>query len=288
MLPERSLDLFALVEAQKSSVDKNACQLISDCAMNQGRGNRRINSAGKSADHARVADGTLDSRNFRLDICARRPARLGLADAEEKIRNDLSAARRVRNLWMKLHCMDWLGRVTECGDWISFARCRGDVSVGRRLDVIAVTHPRRKMGRLVEALEQPFRFCDVYLRPTVLPSSSAFYVCAKDERNELHSVTNAKYRGDVEHGNVRERSPVGVDRIRTAAKNDSVGLPLSNPFYRARRRMNLRVDSRLPDTPRDELSVLRPEVQYEYPAAHRVMISTSLVSRSRIAEVHLP
>ena len=43
-----------------------------------------------------------------------------------------------------------------------------------------------------------------------------------------------------------------------------------------------------PNATRDKLSVLRPIIENEYPAAHSVMTSTAPVSRSRIAPVHFP
>jgi hypothetical protein len=49
---ESLFDLFGFAFAHHSSVDKHTRQLITNGAMHEGRGHRRINTPGKPADHS--------------------------------------------------------------------------------------------------------------------------------------------------------------------------------------------------------------------------------------------
>ena len=63
--------------------------------------------------------------DLALDERARRPTRLRVADAKEEVRDDLAAARRVRDFGVELHAMDRLLAVPHRGDRHAAAR-RGD------------------------------------------------------------------------------------------------------------------------------------------------------------------
>ena len=54
--------------------------------------------------------------HLALDERARRPTRLRVADLEQEIRDDLAAARRVRDFRMELHAVDRLRLVPHRGD----------------------------------------------------------------------------------------------------------------------------------------------------------------------------
>ena len=134
----RALDLLALVQAQQPGVDEDAGELVADRAMHERRRDRRVDAAGQSADHLRVADELADL----LDLARRRtrPASNSasrLADVEQEVRDDLAAARRVRDFGMELHAVDRLAtraRIAAIGTLA--ARRRDDVSraAARRRD----------------------------------------------------------------------------------------------------------------------------------------------------------
>ena len=106
---ERPLDLLALVQPQQTRVDEDAGELVADRAMHQRRRDRRVDAARQPADHARVADERRGSSRSRSSMNAP-GVQLGsaLADVEQEVRDDLAAARRVRDLGMELHAVDRL------------------------------------------------------------------------------------------------------------------------------------------------------------------------------------
>ena len=141
----RALDLLALVQPQQAGVDEHAGELVADRAVHERRGDRRIHAARQPADHLRVADERADLRDLLLDERARRPARRRAADLEQEVREQLAAARRVRDLGMELHAVDRLATRAR-------TRRRGLPSLaavtrkpgGGALDVVAVAHPHRR------------------------------------------------------------------------------------------------------------------------------------------------
>src|SRR5512141_1789511 len=71
VLTERALDLLALVHSQQSGIDEDARQLITDSAMHERCGNRRVHASGQTADYVRVTDFFANARNLGLDERAR-------------------------------------------------------------------------------------------------------------------------------------------------------------------------------------------------------------------------
>src|SRR5204862_73634 len=115
-------------------------------------------------------------------------------------------------------------------------------------------------------------------------------------RDEVHPVTDAEYRRDLERRRLRRRNVLAVHRVRTAAENDPRRRPLADEFDRPRWRMNLGVDARLANTASDELCVLRAVIDDENSRAHQrrhsegssTRNSTCLLSRARIAAAGVP
>jgi len=69
--------------------------------------------------------------------------------------------------------------------------------------------------------------------------------------------------GDAEQLRVGGRHALAVDRIGPAREDDPLGAPLADPLHRARGRMDLAVDVGLAHPARDELGVLRAEIDDE-------------------------
>ena len=55
-----SLDLFRLAEPEQPVVDEDAGELVADRRVDEGGGHRRVDSAGKTADHLSPTDLRLD------------------------------------------------------------------------------------------------------------------------------------------------------------------------------------------------------------------------------------
>ena len=79
---ECSLHLAALVKSEQSGVYEDAGELLTDCAVHERRGYRRIHAAGQSADHPRLPNSLSDTCDLFLDKSTSRPRRLGFADRE--------------------------------------------------------------------------------------------------------------------------------------------------------------------------------------------------------------
>jgi hypothetical protein len=258
-----SFDLFALVEAQQARVDEHARELVANRTMHERRSDGGIDAARESADDARRANEFAHFRHFALDERTRCPTRLGVADAEQEIGDDLAAARRVRDLGMKLDAVDRLVFVAHAGDRHALARRCDDESVRRYVDVIAVAHPDGRRLVAVEAVEQSAGFLDHELGASVLAPARTNDVAAGHLGDELHAVTDGENRRDVEQTGVGERRAIVVHRVGAAAQDDAGGPPLADPLERACRGMDFRVDARLAHPAGDQLSELRAVVNNE-------------------------
>ena len=257
---EGPFHLFALVQPEQAGIDEDAGELIAYRAVHEGGGDRRIDAAGQSADHLRPADGAPNFVDLTLDERARRPSRLGFADAEEKVRDELIAARRVRHFRVELNAVDRPLTVSHRRDRDTAARRGHDVVRGRSVDVIAMTHPYRHPLMLGEAVEESARLFDPQLRAPIFAAPGVDDLSAGQMRNELHAVADAEDRRDVEQLRVGAGRVFLVDRARTTAEDDSRGVPFANPIDRPRRRVDLRVHSGLAHAPRNELRELRPVI----------------------------
>src|SRR5689334_14890910 len=76
--------------------------------MHERRRDGRVHASGQTADHASGADRVANLTDLVVDEGAGSPRRLCLADTEEKIRDQLTASRRVRDLGVKLYGEDRL------------------------------------------------------------------------------------------------------------------------------------------------------------------------------------
>ena len=87
-----------LVQAQQAVVDEDARQPVADRAVDEHRGDRRVDAAGQAADDAAVADLRRDARGRLVDERRHRPVAGAAADVEGEVAQDLGAAVGVRDL----------------------------------------------------------------------------------------------------------------------------------------------------------------------------------------------
>src|SRR5262245_42998499 len=84
-------------------------------------------------------------------------------------------------------------------------------------------------------------------------------------RHQLHAIANAENRGThLPECATHHRCFWVVDTSRPAGKNDSAGIETANSLHRQLVRVDLTVDMALSDAPRDELRVLRAEVEDDH------------------------
>src|SRR5690606_38554834 len=220
-------------------------------------------AAGQAADHVRVADLCADPLDRLLDERAGRPRRLAAADAECEVREDLVAARRVRDLGVELHAEDRRVLGAERGD--RQVRRRGECAVagGRAVDVVAVARPDRDRLALLEAIEQLVGFLDHELRPAILALPRRDRGPAR-LRDELHAVADPENGyTELEQLLVQRRHVLVVHGRRAARKDDPLRQPLADEVGGYGRRVDLAVDALLADAPGNELRELRAVVEYE-------------------------
>ena len=264
--PERALDLLALVQPQQPVVDEHAGELIADRAMDERRRDRRIDAARQAADHARRCRPARGSFGSRSSTNAP-GVQLGSAstDAEQKVRDQLAAARRVRDLGMELHAVDRLVAWRIAGDRHARARRGDDVSVaaarrrGRRGSSTPSSLRRARSRRTGRTARRPASCARPYSRRPALID-----LAAREVRDELHAVADRQHRRDVEHRRLGRRRAVPVHRVRTAAQDDArSGFHSRIQSSASRRRVNLRVHARLAHAARDQLRELRSVIDDE-------------------------
>src|SRR5262249_32650306 len=127
--------------------------LITDRTMDECCGDGGVHAAGEAADHAPITDERANLLDLAGDEGARRPRRLGAADIEEKVRDDLAATRRVRAFGMELHAEPGARLVPKGGDRRAVTARRRDEPWRQRAHLVAVAHPRDEGLALVEAME---------------------------------------------------------------------------------------------------------------------------------------
>jgi hypothetical protein len=103
---EASLDLRRLVQPQHAVVDEDAGQALADGAVNQHRGDGRVDAAAQPADDPAVADLRGDARRRFLDERRHRPVSGAAADVEGEVPQDLETAIGVRDLGMEQQAVE--------------------------------------------------------------------------------------------------------------------------------------------------------------------------------------
>ena len=284
------LDLFALAAAQQPVVDEDASQAIPDGAVYQGRRDRRVHTSGQAADRPSVrADERPNAADLLVDEVPGRPIRRAAANVEQKVVQDLAAARGVRDLGVKQHAEDRLRRVLHPSDRRIGAR-RGHAELGRRrLQAVTVARPHDHAGVGLKTRKQALAFLDRDLGAAVLTFRGGRCLAARQLRDELHAVTNAEHRRTqvenpgVDRGRARVEHGIGA-----AGQNDPLGVERSNKTeVRAPGgRVDLAVDTRFAYPAGDELRELRPAIENEN-AVHALyhVVGSAVSPRTRSSSV---
>jgi hypothetical protein len=97
VLPERFLDLLALVEAHAPVVDENGLEAVANGFTHQCCAHSAVHAAAAGAEDERpVAHELADARNLELDKVAHFPVGLGPADFDAEVSEHISATRCLR------------------------------------------------------------------------------------------------------------------------------------------------------------------------------------------------
>ncbi len=198
--------------------------------------------------------------NFSLAVVAEVPGRLAAGDVEEKVAQDLRSRFGVRHFGMEEDAVTAALAILEPRDR-SVRGASDDAKSGRRLhDAISVARPHALMRRSVRKQR---RICDhIDFGAAVLALRRRFDLSVEEVRGELHAVADDQ-RGNAElqHLARTDRRGFGVNRLRTAGKNDRFRRELADFCDGVVERMDHGVDALLADPAGDQLCVLRAEVE---------------------------
>src|SRR5258708_17877910 len=103
-MPEQIDHRLGFVEPQQAVVDEHASELVADRLMDQNRGDRGIDAAGKAADHPALADLIADFFDRLLAKRAHGPVAGEAYDLPNKIPDHFGAVVRVHDLLLEHQC----------------------------------------------------------------------------------------------------------------------------------------------------------------------------------------
>ena len=257
---EGLLHLLGLPLPVQPVVDEDARELIADRAVDEERGDGGVDPSGERAQDLRVTDLLPDPGHRVLDDVHRGPVGQEPAAVVEEPLQHVLAPRCVRHLGVELDREQAALRILHRRDR-DLVGARGHAeALGRPRDRVPVAHPDLLLAGEVGE-EHAARLVHRQRGAAVLALTGGGDLPAERARHQLVPVADAEDRhAHVEQSGVDRGSAVLVDR-RGSAREDQAGRPaLRELGRRGVVRHDLRVDVRLPDAPRDQLCVLRPEV----------------------------
>ena len=183
---------------------------------------------------------------------------------EQERAQNLDAARRVRDLGVKLDAVEAAGGIGDRRER-GVAAGRDHAKAGRDLgQPVAVAHPDVELFRDGEGSEDADVFADLDPRGAVLALAARLDFAAELMGHQLFAVTDAEHRNaEAENGGVALGRCRVVDALRAAAQDDGARVERADRGQRQRARMDLAVDVAFAHAPRDELCVLRAVVEDE-------------------------
>ena len=260
MTTEGLLDLLRLPLSVQPVIDEHAGELIADGAVHEERGDRGVDAPGERAQDLGVADLRADPSDRVLDDVDRGPVGQQAASLVQEPLQDVLTSRRVRHLGMELHREQGALGVLHRRDRDLFRTGGHAEAVRRTCHRVAVTHPDLLFGAEVGE-QHSAGLIDRKRRPPVLALARGRHVAAERLRHQLVAVTDAQDGyPHVEQAGVESGRSFLVDG-RRSSREDQAGRPaLRELGGRDVVGHDLGVDVRLADAPRDQLGVLRSEI----------------------------
>ena len=269
LLAEALLDLIRLVVAQQPVVHEDARQPIADGPVNQHRGDGGIDAARQPAHDLARPDLLPDALGRLLDERGDRPVARAAADVVGEVPQDLGAVIGVHDFGMEQQRVELTLRRLHRHDRRRGARGRDLESRRHGRHVVAVARPdpqlrrdlREELGACV--LGTPVaRYAHERVTELTLPRAPHFP--AEHVGHQLHAVADAEHgRAEVEQRRVALRRALVRDALRPAGEDDPHRISGAQRLERRVERHDLGVDRQLAQPARDELRVLRAEVQDE-------------------------
>ncbi len=259
--------LIAFLPTQQTGIHEHAGQLVADGAMQECGNDRRINAARQTQQHMVVAHLLAYSGDLVVDDVRGGPQCLTAADLGDEALEQGIALLGMCHFRVELNAVPALGFVRHRGDRNAIGGCR-DGEPRRRLgDVIAVAHPHieRLVRRVIaEACEQAIRRNDIDTRVTELARIGSFRGAAQLRGQRLHAVANAEDgQARIEHFLRRLWRAMQRGGLWATGKDDALRTERGNLGGIVVPGPDFAVDPDLADTPRNQLGVLRAEVEDE-------------------------
>ena len=221
-----------------------------------------------------------DPRRRLVDERRHRPVAGAAADAVREVAQDLEAALGVHDLGVKQQRVEAPRSDRPSprpARWRSWRRPQNPAAPRRRS---RRGWPRRESPRARPANSAAAGARSPRPRTVAWPNSRCAAGATRPpsvSRHQLHAVADAEHRdAQVEDRRVARRRAGVRDALRAARQDDPGGLPAPDRLGRRVGRPDLRVDRQLAQTARDELGVLRSEIEND----DRLMVHEGPVSRA--------
>ncbi len=256
----RRHDLIAFVPAQQTRVDEYACELIADRPLEQCGNHGRIDAAGESEQQMIVANLFANACNGIVDNVRRRPQRLAAANIDDEAAQDFGAVLRVRDLGVKLHAVPAIRFIGHCRDR-QVTRARGNAETrGHGCYPIAVRHPDIELPR--QSGEQRDVTDDAEVGVAELARVFGLGPAAELHRHRLHAIADAEQRTAAVEYTFRCTWRLAFRRrLRATGEDDALRCELRNLVRIVIPSPDFAVHADLADATRNQLRVLRAEVE---------------------------
>ena len=253
-------------------VHEHAHQLLADRLRAQRRNNARIHATRKPKDHAVAVHLLANGRHGIVDDRVHGPVRFQPCDPKQEVCQHLLAIRRVANLRVELR-----GVKLSLG---AFHRSHGThvghgcyrEALGHFAHRVTMAHPHGLLvRRLAIQRRRAAATCTIHAVNTGEGSGAVFALLgmthrtAERLRHDLLAVAKTEH-GDaqLEDLGVDRRCIFGIDACRTARQDDGARILLTHLISGDVARNDLGIHVQVTHATRDELAVLRAEIENQY------------------------
>ncbi len=262
VMPEQIDHGLGFIEPQHAVIDEHASELVADRLVDQHRGDRGIDAAGKAADHLALAYLGADLLDRLLAERAHGPVAGEACDLADEIADQFGAVRRVHHFGVELHRVEF---ALVVGDHRN-RRTRGlrhrAKTVGQLGDAVAMAHPDVVASALLpDAVEQRAVVGDLDGGAAELAVMPALDGAAELLGHGLLAVADAEHRhAGIEDRHRRGRRIVVEHGSRPAGEDHGFRLHLLEGRFGLLERHDLGIDALLAHPARDQLRHLAAEI----------------------------
>ena len=238
--------------------------------MDQRRCHRRINAARQSEQHFVSANLSTHPRHRFINVGRHVPVAAKAADAVHETLDHRRTLHGMRDLGMKLHCVETTRLVRHRGD--RGGRVAGNDLESRRQfgDLVAMAHPHieQAVAFRIDTVLNVFEQCRMTARThfgiTKLTYGSALDFATELRRHRLHAVADAEHRhAERKHRSRGARCIALPNRVGAAGENDAARIVLPHEIVADVMRVQFAINAGLAHAARNQLRVLRAEIKNE-------------------------